>query len=188
MYAIDLLPGRLQGNENHVVSILNKIDTRNYDDAIKEAEAIVKLIKSIKTSANNIFGVTLKNNPIYINFDNDFTITNLSKDKSPLSLKLNDTPNNDLRVVKIYNKGDLIDTKYSDKFDLKLKRGTQNLTFKSYDIWGKTQNYNLNITINKFNPYLIVSSVLSILFIILIIYLSIGYKFKRKSRIRRIHE
>lgn len=152
------------------------------------SEINTKLIKSIKTSANNIFGVTLKNNPIYINFDNDFTITNLSKDKSPLSLKLNDTPNNDLRVVKIYNKGDLIDTKYSDKFDLKLKRGTQNLTFKSYDIWGKTQNYNLNITINKFNPYLIVSSVLSILFIILIIYLSIGYKFKRKSRIRRIHE
>lgn len=51
MYAIDLLPGRLQGNENHVVSILKKIDTRNYDDAIKEAEAIVKLIKSIKDSA-----------------------------------------------------------------------------------------------------------------------------------------
>lgn len=41
MYALSLLPDRLHENENHVVSILKKIDARSYDDAIKEAEALV---------------------------------------------------------------------------------------------------------------------------------------------------
>lgn len=52
MYAIDLLPDRLQENENHVVSILKKIDARSYDDAIKEAEALITVINSIKDSAS----------------------------------------------------------------------------------------------------------------------------------------
>lgn len=147
--------------------------------------------KAIKTSNDNIFGVTLGNNPIYINFENDFKVINVkdkSKSKSPVKIELNKSSLDDLRVVKIYNKGNLLATKYTDTFDLDLKRGNYDLVFKSYDIWGKTQNYNLNITINKFNPYIVLIVILSILVILLIIYLSIGYKIKRKIRLRRIYE
>lgn len=147
-------------------------------------------VKAIKTSDDKIFGVTFKNSPISINFKNDFLVNNIknnSKNKSPLKVSLNETLKENMRVVKVYNKGTLLSTEYNDKFDLLLKRGEYNLLFKATDRWGKTQNYELDITINKTNPYLILTTVIGIIIILLLVYLSIGHKLKRKLIMRRIY-
>ncbi len=151
------------------------------------SEISSNILKAIKTSNDNIFGVTSKNNPIYINYKNDFKV-NKDNDNStsPLKIELNKVSISDMRLVKIYNKGILLDIKYDDSFDLKLKKGTYDLVFKSFDKYGKTQNYNLNITINKNNPLLIIISIVSIMFILIIIYISVGYKIKRNKRLRRV--
>lgn len=168
------------------------INTTIYDAKSNKtlSEVNATLFKSLKTSNNNIFGVTSNNNPIYINFDNDFKITNIDENKSyksPIDIKINSSPIDDLRIVRIYNKDVLLDTKYSDNFTLNLRKGNQDLVFKSYDRWGKTQNYNLKIKVNKFNPYILIFSIVSILFILIIVYISIGYRIKRKKSIRRIY-
>jgi hypothetical protein len=152
------------------------------------SEVNSSIIKSIKISDTKIFGVTTDNSPITINYVNDFNIINLKKEsKSPLKLELNKTSIDDMRVINIYNKGNLIATKYDDTFELPLKDGKYDLSFKAYDRWGKTQNYNLNITINKSNPYIIIMSIIGILILLLLLYLSIGHKLKRNQMMRRIY-
>ena len=86
-----------------------------------------------------------------------------------------------IQAVKLLNKCLLI------KFDLKLKRGNYNLVIKSIDRWGKTQNYSINISIKKFNPFIIIFLILTLAFISLLVYLSIGHKLIRNYMIRRIY-
>ncbi len=148
------------------------------------------IMKSIKIDTNKIFGVTKDNSPVIINYYNDLSISSLKSSniyKSPVNFKLNTSLKEDLRVIKVFNEGTLLTTEYEDEFDLKLKRGNYDLVIKSIDRWGKTQNYSINISINKFNPYIIIFSILLLVIVSLLIYLSIGHKLIRNYMIRRIY-
>lgn len=148
------------------------------------------IMKSIKTDDNKIFGVTNENSPVSINYYNDLLVDSLKMNntyKSPINIKLNKTLKEDLRVIKVFNQGTLLTTEYEDEFDLKLKRGNYNLVIKSIDRWGKTQNYSINISIKKFNPFIIIFLILTLAFISLLVYLSIGHKLIRNYMIRRIY-
>ncbi len=146
--------------------------------------------EAIKVKDNIIFGIGPNKSPLNIDFYNDFKVENVKKDKtykSPLEIKLNKSEKEDMRVVRIYNQGVLLSTEYDDNFDLVLKRGEYDLVFKSTDIWGKTQNYEIPIKIEKTNPYIILMLFLFSSLLVLLIFLSFGHKLKRSKYLRRIY-
>lgn len=147
-------------------------------------------IQAMKVKENIIFGVGQNKAPLMIDYSNDFKVKNIKEKttyKSPLNIKLNNSDKENLRVVNIYNKGVLLSTEYDDQFDLVLKKGDYNLVFKATDVWGKTQNLDIDITIKKNNPYIIVSLFVLYCICVLLIYLSIGHKLKRKNYLRRVY-
>lgn len=147
-------------------------------------------IQAMKVKENIIFGVGQNKNPLMIDYSNDFKVKNIKEKttyKSPLTIKLNNSDKENLRVINVYNKGVLLATEYDDQFDLMLKKGDYNLVFKATDVWGKTQNLDIDITIKKNNPYIIVSLFILFGICVLLVYLSIGHKLKRKNYLRRVY-
>jgi hypothetical protein len=147
------------------------------------------IFNATKIDDNTLFCVDLYGQPLNINYENTFTITNIEENNtytSPLNIEWTYEDYGGMNIVNIYDNGVYIKTSYGSDADILLREGDHLLTFESVDRWGKVLNGSIEISIEKPNIIKMVFSFVSLILILLTLAISIGPKIRRNVFIRRL--